>query len=131
MAITRSTGVLIGNDESVGVTVANNATSSSPLVDMLGDNASDGMVWLYLVFTSTVTAGYIQLRFNAGRRANSGVEEYQKTAYEISVAPISGTQKVPLGVRPCSRYLAVDVLNNATGANATNLMVGYELVKST
>jgi hypothetical protein len=130
MAISRSTGVLLGTDESIGVTIANNTMTTSALVDMLGDNTSDGLVWLYVVFTSTVTAGSVQLRFSAGRRANSGTEEYVKTSYEISIPPINGTQKIPLGVRPCPRYLAVDVLNNATGASATNVTVGYELVKA-
>jgi hypothetical protein len=129
MSIARSTGALLGTDESTGVTLANNATNTGAVTDMLGDNTSSGIIWLYLVFTSTVTAGDVDIRLNAARRLNSGTEEYVKVNYESKVAPINGALKIPLGPRPCPRYLSVDVLNNATGQNITNLAVLYELEK--
>src|SRR4029077_5231557 len=127
MSIARSVGALKGTDETTGVTIATTQTDTGAVTDLLGDNASAGVIWLYLVFTSTVTAGDVDVRFNAAKRLNSGTEEYVKTSYEVKVAPINGTQKIPLGPRPCPRYASVDVLNNATGANATNVSVLYEL----
>lgn len=128
MAIARSTGALFGTDEATLTAVANNAVGSGALVDLLGDNTSSGDIWLYAVITSTVAVGSIQVRFNPGRRANSGTEEYQKTNYEISIPPTNGTQKIPLGKRSCPRYAGVDVFNNATGASAS-VAILYELEK--
>lgn len=126
MAIARSTGAFIGTDESTGATIANNATEIGSEVDVLGDDASAGDLELFLVFTSTVIAGTVDVRIN--KRRVTG-QAYQKTSFERSVAPINGTQKIPLGRVPASRYMSVDVRNNATGANATNVFVGYELTK--
>lgn len=123
MAISTATYLLAGTgtaDETATLaSVANNATLAGAVVDLLGDDTSVGDVELYLILTSTVTAGTVQLRFNPHRRANSGTEEYLKVAYEIQVAPTNGTQKIPLGRRPCPRYASLDVLNNATGASCT------------
>ncbi|MDE2095651.1 MAG: hypothetical protein KGL39_00210 [Patescibacteria group bacterium] len=132
MAIARSRGALIGTDETTGVTLANNGTaytnagSVTTDIDMLGDDKSIGDVWLYVVFTSTVTAGTLDLTISSHRNTALG---YVKTNPDVQIAPINGTQKIPLGKRPCERYLAVKALNNATGANITNLSVLYTLEK--
>lgn len=128
MGLTRSTGALIGTNESTGVTIANNGTEVGSEVDVLGDNASVGDLWLYLVFTSTVTAGTLDIKINARRVSG---QAYSKTAFEISVPPINGTQKIPLGKRPASRYMSAEIKNNATGASATNVALLFELEKLT
>lgn len=123
MAISTTTYILIGSgtaSEAVTlVSVANNASASGAVVDMLGDDASVGVAELYLILTSTVTAGTLDLRFNPQRRLNSGTAEYAKVSYELSVVPTNGTQRLPLGRRECSRYMNVDYKNNATGASLT------------
>ena len=136
MAITRSTGALLGTDESTGVSVASNAmvaTTSANTggananndVDVLGDNTSVGDLWLYAVVTSTVTAGSLDITIN--NRRLSG-QAYARTGISRSLAPTNGTQKIPLGRIPASRYMAVSCLNNATGASAT-VAVLFELEK--
>lgn len=125
MALARSTGALIGTDETTLQSIANNATQTGSEVDVLGDNASVGDVWLYAVITSTVTAGTIDIRVNSRRVTG---QAYAKTNFEISIAPTNGTQKVPLGKRPASRYMTSDVKNNATGASAS-VSILYELEK--
>lgn len=123
MAITTATYILVGSgtaDENVTlVAIANNAANTPATVDLLGDDTSLGEAELYLILTSTVTAGSVQLRFNSQRRFNAGTPDYQKVTYEIQVTPTNGTQKIPLGRRPCGRYASVDVLNNATGASCS------------
>lgn len=128
MAIARSTTSLafLGTDETTGVSISNNAVSNGSEVDVLGDNASTGTLDLYLVFTSTVTAGSIDIRFNPRRVTG---QSYQARSYQWSVAPINGTQKFYLGTLKANRYASVDANNNATGASATNVAVLGELTK--
>ena len=125
MAITRSVGAFIGMDETTGQAVANSATVSGSEIDLLGDNASVGDVWLYAVITSTVTSGSIDITLN--NRRVSG-QAYARPAISRSVPPMNGTQKVPLGKMPASRYMAATVTNNATGVSATVALL-YELEK--
>jgi hypothetical protein len=127
MAITRSTGALIGTDETTGDTITNTSTDTGAEVDVLGDNTSIGEVEIYLVFTSTVTAGTLDITIN--KRRVTG-QAYAKVSAELSVAPINGTQKIPLGRRPASRYMQASIKNNATGASATNVSLLYELFKA-
>lgn len=117
---------LLGTSESSGDTIASNATDNAAEVDVLGDNASAGEIELYLVFTSTVTAGTLDIMVN--KRRVSG-QNYQGLSANFSVAPINGTQLVPLGRMSVSRYMQVSILNNATGASATNVSVLGELFK--
>lgn len=126
MSIARSTLAFIGTSETTGDTIANNATDAGAEVDVLGDNTSTGEIELYLSFTSTVTAGTLDITVN--KRRVSG-QNYQGLAANFSVTPINGTQLVPLGRYSASRYMQVSVLNNATGASATNVFVGGELFK--
>lgn len=126
MAIARTTIALLGTSESSGDTIANNATDAGSEVDVLGNDTSTGTLDLYLVFTSTVTAGSLDVKFNP-RRLTTQV--YKARAAQWSVAPINGTQKLYLGTVKATRYVQVDVLNNATGASATNVAVLGELTK--
>jgi len=126
MAILRSTGVLIGTSETVGDTIANNATDTGAEVDVLGDNTSAGDMEIYLVFTSTVTAGTIDIKINSIRVTG---QVYSKVAFERSFTPINGTQKIPIGRVPAARFMNAEVKNNGTGANATNVALLYTLTK--
>lgn len=123
MAISTATYILIGSgsaDETVTkASIANNANSTPAVVDLLGDDTSTGDAELYLLLTSTVTAGTFDFKFNNARRSNGGTQEYAKASYELSVAPTNGTQMIPLGRRPIGRFLSVDCKNNATGATGT------------
>jgi hypothetical protein len=127
MALARSTGVFLGTDESTGVTIANNATTTGSEVDLLGDNTSVGDAWFYAVFTGAGTTGTLDLKFNPRRVSG---QAYSKVNFEISIPPISGAQKIPLGKRPVSRYMNIEAKNNGTGGNLTNVTIGYELEKA-
>lgn len=128
MAIARSTLALLGTDESTGSTVANNATGSGSEVDVLGDNASTGTLDLYLVFTSTVTAGSLDVTYSPRRVTG---QAYTARQPQWSVTPANATKKYFLGTVRATRYAQVAVLNNATGASATNVAVLAELTKVT
>lgn len=123
MGVSTSTLLLVGSgtaDESATKTsVANNATAAGATVDLLGNDTSTGDVELYLLLTSTVTAGTIDLKFNPQRRSNGGTADYAKVSFEVSVSPTNGAQSIPLGRRPCPRYASFDAKNNATGASAS------------
>ncbi len=125
MTIARSTGAFVGTDESTLQAIANNATHTGTEVDVLGDDVSVGELWLYIVITSTVTVGAIDLRVNSRRVTG---QAYQTVTYQRKISPTNGTQKIPLGKYQASRYMTVDVFNNATGASAS-VFVGYELEK--
>jgi hypothetical protein len=126
MAIARSNVALLGTDETTGDTIANNATDNGSEVDVLGDNTSAGELEVYIVFTSTVAVGTLDITVN---KRDHTTQAYKKLSADFSIAPINGTQKIPLGRFSASRYMQVDVKNNATGANATNVFVGGELFK--
>jgi len=129
MTIARSTGVFLGTDETTGVTIANNTTTTSSEIDLLADNASDGEVDLFLKFTSTVTAGTIDVAIWPSRLITKSYPD--QAPLVMSVAPINGTQSIFIGRFKAARYMTASVRNNATGANATNVLLGYELFKYT
>lgn len=126
MGLARSTGSFLGTDETTGVTIANNASSAGSEVDVLGDNASAGDVNLYIRFTSTVTVGSLDVTVNRNRVTGGA---YSQPSAQFSVTPINGTGKYYLGRVPAARFMLVSVLNNATGASATNVSILYELFK--
>ncbi len=125
MAITRTTGAFVGMDETSGQAIAGSATYSGTEIDVLGDNASVGDLWLYAVITSTVTSGSLDITLN--NRRVSG-QAYARPAISRSLPPVNGTQKVPLGKLPASRYMTAAVTNNNTGVSATVALL-YELEK--
>jgi hypothetical protein len=84
---------------------------------------------MYLCFTSSVTAGTVDVTVVPGHRANGGTIEYTRISLFASYAPINGTQKLYMGRIPAARYMGVTVKNNATGASATNVSVLGELTK--
>lgn len=123
--IARSTAALFGTDETTGTSIANNATGTGSEKDVLGDDTSVGEMAIFALITSTVTAGSIDIKINPIRVSG---QVYSKIQFERSIAPINGTQKVPLGRIPASRYMNSETKNNATGASAT-VSILYELFK--
>lgn len=125
MAIARTTPSLnVGTDESTLQTIAPNTTYNGNEVDLLGDNASLGEAWIYVVVTDSA-ASSIDITLNFHRVTG---QSYKKLAADINVPTINGTQKVPLGKMPVSRFLQVDVHNN-DGSNSVGVFVGCELEK--
>jgi hypothetical protein len=92
---------------------------------MFGNDTSEGWINLYLAFTSTVTAGAINVTLYYGR--TTGLEAEQQANIVYSVAPINGSQVIYLGQFPCSRFMIGVVQNSGTGASATNVSLLYEL----
>lgn len=125
MSIARTTGAFQGTSEGTGITVANNATSTGTEVDLLGNNTSQGWIFLYTDFTSTVTAGTLDFKLWSDRV--SGQSYVNQAPLVASWAPINGTQLIDLGIFQATRFMNTSILNNATGANATNVFLGYEL----
>lgn len=130
MTVARTAGALIGTSESSGVTVANNASTTSSETDFLANNTSEGWIRLYLAFTSTVTAGTLDESFWSSRVA--GTAATATPPIIASVAPINGSQifgPEVIGIFRIGRYATFKVANNATGASATNVFLGYELIQ--
>lgn len=125
MAITRTRTVRIGTDETTGSTIANNATAETTEIDWLGGDAADAEVNLYLKFTSTVTAGFVDIEL-IPRQATGGAGFSSLNPFKTSIPPINGTQSVYVGRFPVPRYGTIKVTNNATGASATNVLVVEE-----
>lgn len=127
MTVAQSTGVFLGTDETTGVTIATTATTTSSEIDLLGGTASEGEILLYLKFTSTVTAGTVDVKLYPSRVTGQAYSD--QAPIVASFAPINGTQKIFLGLFKIGRYMTASVNNNATGANITNTTLGYELTK--
>lgn len=125
MAITRThTGALIGTSESVLQSISAGATFAGLEVDVLGDDVSLGEAWFYLVVTDVAVAS-VDVTIN--QRRVSG-QNYQKLASDVNVPTINGTQMVPLGKMPVSRYMQAQLKNN-DGTNAVTAALLYELEK--
>jgi hypothetical protein len=125
MTIARTTGAFLGTSEGTGVTIANNATTTGSEIDILGNNTSQGFLFAYLDFTSTVTAGTLDTKMWSNRV--TGQSYVNQAPLVASWAPINGTQLIDISNFQASRFMTVSVNNNATGANATNVFLGYEL----
>jgi hypothetical protein len=126
MGIARTTVALVGTDETTGLTIASAATNPAVELDLLGDDTSTGILDLYLVATSTVTAGSIDITFNSRRLTG---QPYKARAAQWTVSPVNGPLRLFLGSIRAPRFAQVDVLNNATGANLTNVSVLGDLTK--
>lgn len=125
MTVARAVGTYFGTSETVGVTIANGATQTGSEVDMFGNAFSEGWIFLYLYYTSTVTAGSLDVSLFYGRTA--GNEAEAQSPLVASYVPINGSQMIFIGRFSAGRYMIGQVKNNATGANATNVTLGYEL----
>lgn len=125
MTIARTTGAFLGTSEGTGITVANNATTTGTEVDLLGNNTSQGFIFTYTDFTSTVTAGTADIKQWSDRV--TGQAYSNQAPLVASWAPINGTQLIDIGIFQASRFMNTSILNNATGANITNFFYGWEL----
>jgi hypothetical protein len=125
MAFSRTTGALFGVSESSLEPVALSSTEDGAEVDILGDNASIGEAWLYAVVTATVVSS-IDVTINQRRLTT---QNYQKLSADINIPTINGTQRIPLGKWPVSRFLQTRVQNFA--ASQVDVFIGYELEKFT
>jgi hypothetical protein len=124
MLITRSTGALVGTNETTLQNIVAGGTHTGSEVDVLADDASAGEMELYaLVAASAVSS--VDIRFN--KRRVTG-QAYQQAAFSRNVATINGTVRVPLGRMSAARFMAADVRNNNGSASVT-VFVGYELTK--
>jgi len=129
MTVARSNIVLLGTDETTGITIANNAGATGTITDVLGDDTSMGYANIYCVFTSTVTAGSLDIEI-VNHRVQT-VDYLQATLQKFSYAPINGVQRIFIGSVQIARFVSGRIYNNATAANATAVFLALELFKVT
>ncbi len=124
MTIARSTGALVGTNETTLQSVAAGATHTGGEVDVLGDDASAGEMELYALVTASA-ANSVDVRIN--KRRVTG-QAYQQPTFTRNITTINGTVRVPLGRVSAARLMAADVRNNNGSASVT-VFVGFELFK--
>ena len=121
---------LLGTDESSGSTIANNATSTGSEVDLAGAANTLVETDLFLRFTSTVTVGSLVVTFIPSRVTGQAYDDQPVLTWRVT--PVNGTQQIYLGRFTIgARYGQVSVLNDATGADATNVFVGAKVTRIT
>lgn len=126
MSVVRSTGALIGTNESSGVSVAAGAFASPAAeVDLLGDATSLGTLSLYAVWTAAAGATGV-IRVTLKRNRVTG-QTYPSEEFWEFPASLSGGKKY-LGMVPCGRY-GQATLENRSSVALTNAAVLYELEK--
>ena len=130
MTIVRDPVNVIGSESASGITVASGFHHTSAQQDALGDNKSVASLNLFVRFTSTVTTGTVDVSifpiFDSGGPAYS-----DEAPLVLSVAPKNGTTSacvnLPASRLPTARFYEVDVFNNGTGVDLTDLFVGAEI----
>lgn len=130
MTITRDPINIIGTESASGITVGDGSNQLSAEQDVLGDNKSVASLNLFVRFTSTTTTGKVDVSifpiFDAG-----GPTYDDAAPLVLSVPPKNGTTSavvnLPAARLPAARFFKVNVLNNGTGQNITNLFVGAEV----
>lgn len=132
MAIARSSVVMLGTDDTTGVTITNTSTSADTEVDVLGGDTSLGYGNVYFKYTSTVTAGTLDVELHHHRITAQDYKNQLAGELKRSYVPVNGTEKILVfRMVPLSRYMSVTVKNNSTGASATNVFMAIELFKVT
>lgn len=125
MGVTTSQSVLLGTNETTGVTIANNTTTTSSETDCLASSTAEGWCFIYQKFTSTVAVGSMDTKLYPSRVASA---PYLATAPIISsTVPINGTQSVYPFYQQIDRLNTGAVTNNATGANLTNVLLAINV----
>ena len=119
--------VFLGTSESTGITIANNATSTSSEIDVLGNDTTEGRIRVFLKYTGTVAAGSIQVTFYPSRV--TGQPYAAQAPVNFTVNPINGTQSIFLGDLMTSRYMTATVFNNAVGASLTNVFLAVQAIQ--
>jgi hypothetical protein len=131
MSIARSTGALLGTDESTGVSVASAASSAGNEVDILANNTSRGLLTLYLVFTPTTApdaGGIVSVDYFDARVTAQPVTPPQVFPVATGGMPAAVVQKIRLGAVKPSRYGKI-TFRNGSGSALTNVAVLYALEK--
>jgi hypothetical protein len=131
---TRNVVNIIGTETVSGVTVANNTSDTSAQQDVLTNNTSIASMSVYVAFTSTATIGTVDVSLQP--LLNAGGQVYSDDAPLIcSVTPKVGTTRLvvnlPASLLPAARFFKVNVLNNGTGADITDVYVGAEVYVQT
>lgn len=127
MTIARTRTARIGTDETTGVTIATTASSETTEIDWPGGDLAMTEIALWLKFTSTVTVGSVDIAIRT-RQNTGGAAFGDKNPLTLSYPPINGTQNIYVGRFWVPRYGTIRVLNNATGANITNVLVVEEKI---
>ena len=131
MAVARSAKVLLGTDETVGVTITNGSTSTEAEVDMLGDDISMGYANFYVKYTGTgTTANGLRVQIIPRRISGQSYVAQLPAANIKTYTPISGTENIFLGTFIIGRFASVAV-RNTSGASMTNVFVAAEVLKMT
>ena len=132
MTIARSTGALMGTDETTGVTIAAGNSNTATEVDVLADNTSSGEVSLFLTFTPAVipTKGDLVVSVTDGRVTAKHYQDPLKT-WRVPLAGLPASQAtIFLGRFKASRYHKAAVKNNGD-QSLGNVAVLYALEKTT
>jgi hypothetical protein len=127
MSVARSIGALIGTNESTLQNIAASGTNTGSEVDLLGNDTTLGEALFYVVITSVTGLSTASIDLKLNTRRDTG-QAYSQESYTVNLAIINGTKKVPLGMRPVSRYMNAEVRNN-DGTTAVDVAVLYELYK--
>ena len=131
MAVALSAKVLLGTDETTGVTITNGSTSTEAEVDMLGDALSMGHANFYVKYTGTgVVASSLVVKIIPRRITGQSYLDQLPAANIKTYTPISGTEKIFLGTFIIGRFASVTV-RNTSGASMTNVFVAAEVFKMT
>lgn len=123
-------GALLGTTEGTGVTIANNATTTGSEVDLFAGTTFLGEVALFLSFTTTGTAGSLDIKFVEARVTGQDYTDLAPILYSVPITA-AGSFKVklssPFARIQSTRYALGVVTNNATAVNATNVFLGYQI----
>ena len=131
MAVALSAKVLLGTDETTGVTITDGSTSAEAEVDMLGDDISMGYANFYIKYTGTgVVASSLVVKIIPRRISGQSYLDQLPAANIKTYTPISGTEKIFLGTFIIGRFASVAV-RNTSGASMTNVFVAAEVLKMT
>lgn len=131
MTILRTTQNIIGSESASGVTIATGASLLSAQVDALGNNDSVASLNLYVRFTSTVPPGTGTVDVSIFPVLDNAGPAYDDAAplvlaVDTKVGTTSVCVNLPASRLPTARFYKVNVLNNGTGADITDVFVGAE-----
>lgn len=135
MSDIRSIGALVGTNFSTGVSIATTVTTTGTVADILGDNASEGEVDLFLVYTfpnaAPTAGGTIQVKCYPSWDLTNGANAAATNAPILyaDVAVQNATHQVYIGTIRVSRFMTGVIINSATGQTITNAALLYQLTK--
>jgi hypothetical protein len=119
-------GFFVAVNESTGIVLSNNSSTSGGEIDLVGRPASHVWLRLFLKFTSPAPTGHVRVclypSFGPAQPCDS-------PTVDISRAPYNGTWQDILGEFCVGRYMTGQVTNSAVGAALTDVVLGYEVTK--